>query len=228
MAQNYDKMNKQQLVALLVAKDAKLVDLTTRLEALEKKLSLESTFAGRIERLERDSFQQAQYSRREAIEIVGLPETIKDQGTLEKKVIEVFNHAGVDVDSRNFHAIHRLKKNSVVIAKCVNRRDSVAILRAKRKLREMDDDEKKKLGVSGKVYINESLCPEYRRLFGICNALYKQKHLSSSYTINGKILVARDRDGEKKNIGHINDLISMFDQDIINGIMEQNKNKGNK
>ena len=75
--------------------------------------------------------------------LVFLPESIKDQAALEKKVVEVFNHAGVNVTERDFHAIHRLKKNSVIIAKCVNRRDATAILRAKSKLR---DTAKKKLG----------------------------------------------------------------------------------
>ena len=91
------------------------------------------------------------------------------------------------VTKRDFHAIHRLRNQAVVIAKCVNRRDASAILRAKKKLREVDAAAKTKLGVKGKVYANESLCPEYRRLFGICTALFRQKKLASSYTINGTI-----------------------------------------
>ena len=160
MAQ-YSKLTNKQLVALLIEKDAKLVDLNTRLETLEAKFSLDSTFAERIVTLERSSYRQAQYSGRDAVEIVGLPESIEDQAALEKKVVEVFNHAGNNVTERDFHAIHRLKKNSVIIAKCVNRRDATAILRAKRKLRDTDEAAKKKLGVRGKIYVNESLCPEY-------------------------------------------------------------------
>ena len=224
MAQ-YSKLTNKQLIALIIEKDAKLMDLNTRLEKLEAKLSVESTFADRIITLERSSYRQAQYSRRDSVEIVGLPDSIKDHTSLEKKVVEVFNHAGVKVTERDFHAIHRLKKNSVIIAKCVNRRDATAILRAKRKLRDTDEATKKKLGVSGKIYVNESLCPEYRRLFGICNALYKKKLLSSSYTINGKILVVKEGEEEKMNIGHICDLEAMFDEEVLNNIMEEHKVK---
>ena len=59
------------------------------------------------------SYNQQQYIRRECVEIVGLPEDLNNSA-LEKK------------------EEHRLKRYSVVIAKCVNRRVAIAILRAKK------------------------------------------------------------------------------------------------
>ena len=202
----------------LKQRDAALEALTKRIEALETVASL----ANRIEKIERDGFQSQQYMRRETIEVVGIPDDI-DQKLLEVKVVEIFNHAGVKVTTRDFHAIHRLKKKSVIIAKLVNRRDAIAILRAKKKLREVNDDAKKKLGVKGKIYINESLCPEYRRLFGVCNALYKKKLLSSSYTINGKIIICRAGEEEKQVIGHLSDLHRIFGKEDIDSVMDTHK-----
>lgn len=205
----------------LKQRDETLAALTKRIEALETVTSI----TNRIERIERDGYQSQQYLRRETVEVIGLPDELTDQKQLEEKVVEIFHHAGVNVTTRDFHAIHRLKKKSVVIAKCVNRRDAIAVLRAKKKLREVDDAAKKKLGVSGKIFINESLCPEFSRLFGVCNALYKKKKISSSYTINGKILICRAGEEDKQVIGHMNDLRSIFGDDEIDAVMEAHKAK---
>ena len=227
---DYSKItNVKQLVALLKERDEQLkkreeevVNLTKRLEAVEK-INSADVFQ-RIDRLERDGYRQQQYSRRECVELVGLPENLSGSA-LEEKVVQAFGHAGVKVSKRDFHAIRRLRNQAVVIAKCVNRRDANAILRAKRNLRELDDAGKKKLGVKGKVYVNESLCPEYRRLYGICTSLYKMKKLATSFTINGTIKVCVSEGDEKQAIEHISDLHGLFGEEEINNIIEQHKNK---
>ena len=134
----------------------------------------------------------------------------------------------MNVSLRDFHAIHRLKKKSVVIAKFVNRRDATAILRAKRKLRETDAATKTKLGVDGKIYVNESLCPQYKRLFGICNSLYKMKKLSSSYTLNGAIYICRREGDVKSHVGHIDDLIELFGAKEVEDIILNHKKNSNR
>ena len=183
-----------------------------------------SKITDRVSRMERATYQQQQYSRRETIELVGLPENLNGD-ELEAKVVEVFDQAGVHVEKRDFHAIHRLKKNSVVIAKCVNRRDAIAILRAKKSLRDANEDVRKKLGVptGSKLYVNESLCPEYRRLLGICNALHKKNKLASFYTINGSIKVTKNADGEKIVIGHMDDLFKLVGEKVVTDIMNAYK-----
>ena len=162
MASKYAKLNKEQLVKLLLDKETELIELNTHLDQIESRMEKDncSNFQDRLVKIERSHYQLEQYCRREIVEIVGLPQDITDQVELEEKVVELFNHAGVNVDTRDFHAIHRLRNKAVVIAKVVNRRDAIALLRAKKKLRETDADAKKKLGVTGKVFINESLCPE--------------------------------------------------------------------
>ena len=233
---DYSKItNVKQLVALLKERDEQLKKrddevnaLSKRLEALEAKNSDtgSTSICQRIERLERDGYRQQQYSRRECIELVGLPDDVSGTA-LEDKVVEVFGQAGVTVTKRDFHAIHRLRNQAVVIAKCVNRRDATAILRAKKKLREVDAAAKTKLGVKGKVYVNESLCPEYRRLFGICTTLFRKKMLASSYTINGTIKVCVNENDDKSTIEHINDLKELFGADEIEDIIKNHKKKSN-
>lgn len=222
--EDYNKLNKKELINLLIEKDKTVKSLEDRLEKLEEQFNKSdvSKITEQVTRLERSTYQQQQYSRRESIEFVGLPEDLNGED-LEKKVVEVFEHAGVPVNQRDFHAIHRLKKNSVVIAKCLNRRDAIAILRAKKKLRDCTDEDRKKLGVGGKIYVNESLCPEYRRLLGICNALHKKNKLASFYTINGSIKVTKTEDGEKVVIGHLDDLFKLVGVKVVTDIMNSHK-----
>ena len=149
------------------------------------------------------------------IEIVGVPEDLTG-GELENRVIKTFEAAGVKTKKRDFHAIHRLANKKVVIAKLVNRRDAIEILRKKKKLRELSPTDKEDLGV-GKIYINESLCPYNKRLLGKCNALFKKKKIDSFFTINGKIKIKYD--GElKTEITHIQDLIDIFGAVIMEEI----------
>ena len=72
--------------------------------------------------------------------------------------------------------------------KLVNRRDALALLRNKKKLREHSPDGKRKLKTN-KVYVNESLCPSFKRILGKCSALLKEKCITSFYTVNGKIKI---------------------------------------
>ena len=84
------------------------------------------------------------------------------------------------------------------MAKLVNRQDAIAILRNKKKRRELYDEDKQKLR-SNKKYVNELLCPEFRQLLGKCNSLRKIKKLNSSYFMKGKIKIRFERKNEKVN-----------------------------
>ena len=48
--------------------------------------------------------EQEQYSRRETVELAGLPDNAND-GELEDAVIKTFDEAGVKVTKRSFHGI---------------------------------------------------------------------------------------------------------------------------
>ena len=83
--------------------------------------------------IEKRIAEQEQYSKRETVELVGLPDNTNG-GELEDAVIKTFKEAGVKVTKRSFNAIHRLWNKKVVIAKLVYRRDALALLRNKKKL----------------------------------------------------------------------------------------------
>ena len=51
---------------------------------------------------------QEQYSRRECLEFVGLPENLSNL-EVEDKVVQVLKEVAIEVGSRDSHAVHRLK-----------------------------------------------------------------------------------------------------------------------
>ena len=61
-------------------------------------------------------------------------------------------------------------------------------IRNKNKICELNEDSRQKLKTRT-IYINELLCPAYRKLFGECNSLQKKICIISFYTIHGKIKV---------------------------------------
>ena len=147
-----------------------------------------------------------------------LPDNTND-GELEVAVINTFEEAEVKVTKRSIHAIHRLRNKKVVIAKLVNRRDALALLRNKEKLRELSPDGKRKLKTN-KVYVNESLCPSYKRILGKCNALLKKKYITSFYTVNGKIKITYEANNGNVTsvVNHKEDLLEIFGKDIMDEI----------
>ena len=152
------------------------------------------------------------------MELVGLPDDTND-GELEEAVIKTFDEAGVKVTKRSFHAIHRLRNKKVVIAKLVNRRDALALLRNKKKLRELSPDGKRKLKTN-KVFVNESLSPNYKRILGKCNPLLKNKYIASFYTINEKMKITYDaKNGIVTSVvNHEENMLDIFGKGIVDEI----------
>ena len=189
-----------------------------------------SQFGDRVMKIERNLSQQLQYSRRECVEFVNVPESIP-QKDLEAKVIDMFAVAGTKVYPRDFHAVHRIRGKTVIV-KLVNRKDASFILRNKKELRNLSEKNRGKLGVGAntKIFVNESLCPYYRFLFGKCNALFKGNHISASYTMNGVIKIVTNNvledgtsnpvGGVTQNIGHLNDLYNLFGSELIDSLVK--------
>ena len=165
--------------------------------------SARDDFETRLIQIEQRLAEQEQYTRRECVDIVGLPENLKGE-ELEAAVLNVFEVVGVPMEKGDFHAIHRLRNTRMVIAKVCNRRDAIAILRNHRKLRELSQE-------------------------GKCNALLKTKYVDAFYTINGKVKIkyaCRSRQ-ETTAISHEKDLIEVFGIEIMRAVDEGHESKMN-
>ena len=131
----------------------------------------------------------AQYSRRECSEVVGIPTSIPND-SLETNISRVFDKLGVNVEGNDIQACHCLKDNDKVIIKFSNRKDSLQVLRVKKDLKSLDPTELD-FPEGKRIFINENLCTYYCGLWNKCKklkgmgklhvSLYQMVHLKSRY-----------------------------------------------
>ena len=128
--------NKQQLIKLFleVQKQANktISRLTNEIKLLKenyKKLesdisvseTVSSLLTGQRNNVERQCWSNAQYSRRECLEVVGIPSSVNIKD-LEVKVCTVFNRIGVAVKPDDIEACHRLHNDKKTIVKFSKRK----------------------------------------------------------------------------------------------------------
>lgn len=78
-------------------------------------------------------WENAQFSRQDTIEIVGIPNSV-DNRALEKTVRGVFKKIGVKIEKRDVQVCHRLKEKERTSVKFVNKKDCLQILKVKKEL----------------------------------------------------------------------------------------------
>ena len=96
-------------------------------------------------------------------------------------------------------------ESKVTIVKFSSRRKSSEVLRKKKKLKNIDGS-KFDFNAGVKLYINESLCPYYRGLWGKCKKLWLDKIIFSFYTINGILRIKMSEQDSTIAITHNEDL----------------------
>ena len=121
-----DKLLKKDLISIILSQQRKIdqdnigwLDEIRKLNDNFSKLEADVTVAKNISNLlsqrvvdlERQCWSNAQYSRRECLEVVGTPRSV-DGNILEGKVIQVFEKVGCNIDSSNIEAYHRITKKN--------------------------------------------------------------------------------------------------------------------
>ena len=146
-------------------------ELRETVEILKEEISKKDEL---IESIEKDVVNVDQYNRRNNLEIVGIPDEIP-QNSLEETVIKIASCLDVKVTKSDVEACHRLRKkpnyegNANVIVRFVNRK-SVENLMAKRRM--LKNKNLSNLGIHGKVYLNNNLCPYNKYLMGQVKNLF--------------------------------------------------------
>ena len=135
-----NKLTKPELVQLLLKTEATLgsqisdlskeiKDTLTHLKKLEADIAVakivNDRFVERIVKTEGQCWENAQYSRRDTLEIVVIPGSI-DNSVLEETERGIFGKIGVQVDEWDIEACHGLKEKERTIAKFANRKDCLA------------------------------------------------------------------------------------------------------
>ena len=190
-----------------------LSDLKKAFEKLGSNLSVarqvNSVLRERVTSLERQCWSNSQYSRRECLELTGIPET-SDNNTLESTVLKIFERLEVKVDLSNVKDCHWISsKNGPkrVIVKVSKRKDASKICSSKRKLKDMDLTS---TGITKPVYINDSLCTYYQMLWRKCKSLQTNKLIHSFWVTHESIGPRTVENGRTNVITHLSDLEDLF------------------
>ena len=139
----------------------------------------------RVVAAECQCWENAQYSRRDTLEVVRIPMSVRDN-LLEQKLCDVFQEIGVDICAPDIQACYRLKNKDRTNVKFTNRTDCLRILSVKRQLKGLDTAAVE-LPEGTNIFVNESLCPYYQGMWNKCKKLRDKQKVHQYYTINGLI-----------------------------------------
>ena len=130
-----------------------------------------------------------QYSRRNDVEISGIPQSVSDN-QLEEKVVDILKAIDVNITTNEIEACHRLgKKKKNVIAPVINKKHCLKTLRNKKKLMSID---KNSIGIpNANLFIGENLTPASSKLAFNCRKLKRDGEIEKCYTINGIVHIAK-------------------------------------
>ena len=191
------KSNKDDLCSLISFLRGKL-----------KELQSYQLVAKRVQLLEKTVVSSMQYSRRESIEIHGLPETVKDD-ELEGKCLGVLEDIGCGkIDSSQVHACHRLKNRKNTIIRFVNRKVADNALHNKSKLKNINRG-KYGLANDANIYINENLCRPMQFLAFKVRKAFREKIIVSYNIWKGRLSVKLVPNGPDIVVTHVQDLIDI-------------------
>ena len=146
----------------------------------------------KVKSLETQISKKEQYNRHNCVEFSGFANTINDDN-LEDTNIEACKDINIDVSEADIAACQRLpvRRNATnaskrVIVKFVNRKHAESILSKKFTLSSTDSS---RLNINNKVYVNLSLCPYYRYLWGRCKDLQRRKVMHHVFCLESVVAI---------------------------------------
>ena len=218
-AEDLNNYTKKQLIDMFLEKESmskSISDLTSEIQKLtgavirlESEVSILKRVNDELQKqlisTERQCWANAQYPRRECIEVAGIASSVFDDN-LENKVLNIFDKLGVPINPNNIEACHRIRKDSDrTIVKFNKRKDWQQVMRVKKDLKNMtftDID----LPVGTTLYLNERLCSYYRWLWSNCKKLRNANIIHSSFIVNGTVKVKVSEGDKPRTITHLEDL----------------------
>ena len=152
--------------------------------------NVNSKLSERLVTEQRKCYANEQYSKRECLEISGIPASVADKD-LESKALEILEEIEVPVNRTLVEDCHRLPSKvspKKLIFKLNRRKDIHRILSNKNKLKNLKPESVHLPGET-KVFINESLCLYYKKLWSKCKRLWSAGHISAFWVRNGLLRI---------------------------------------
>ena len=129
--------------------------------------------------LECNAVTNAQYSRRETIELNPMPADITED-ILEENICKALSLTGVNVNSNDLHACHRMKRTDRVIAKFKCRKQKYSVMYKHKNLGNKSQ-ELSNLKFSGRLFVSESMSHENQQLTYKCQQLKSAQKIHSTW-----------------------------------------------
>ena len=187
--------------------------LNANFEKLESDLSItknaNSLLQQKVIALERECWANSQYSRRECLEIVGIPGNVSHD-SLEDQVLQIFDNVGCSVQKDNIEACHRMgRNNDRTIIKFSKRKDCQQVLSVKKHLKNLKMEDVG-LPADTKIFINQSLCPYYRSLWSKSKKLHSLGKIYNFFVSNTGIRIKINENSKPLSITHVSDFEEHF------------------
>ena len=147
-----NKLSRLELVQIILNTEANLGSQITKLTSEVKNLldyskklevdvavvrNVNNKLGERVPAREHQCWENAQYSRRDALVVVEIPLSVRDN-VYEQKVSDVIQEIDVDICDHDIQACHRLKDKDETIVKFTKRKYCLRILRVKKQLKGLD------------------------------------------------------------------------------------------
>ena len=158
--------------------------------------------SNRLTSIERQCWANAQYSRRECLDVIGIPSEV-NADVLEKKVLNIFGKLGCDIPPERIEACHRIsKKSSTVIVKFTRRKDCQQVWSVKKDLQKIKMEDVNLLG-QNKLFINRSLCLYYKVLWPKSKKSHSLGKIFSFYISSDAIQIKVNENSSPLSIIHV-------------------------
>ena len=192
----------------------------SKLEAdIQVSRNVNSKLSERLLTMERRCYANEQCSRRECLEISGIPTSVADKD-LESNVLEILEEIDVSINPTLIEDCHRLPSkgsSKKVIVKLNRHKDIHRILSNKNKFKNLKP-ESVHLPGEAKVFINESLCLYYKKPWSKCKSVWSASHISVFWVRNGSLRI-------KLSIGSVSIITHDCDLEMLlsdNSLVEDN------
>ena len=217
-----DNLSREELIEELL----KFSDITDKLNGLNNRFedfikkydelhselliskNCNSLLLKRITNLERNALNNAQYVRRETIEINPIPQSIPNTD-LENKVCQALSLTGTTVTPDDLQACHRMKNKEKVIVKFKDRKQRNKVIFSCKELKSKGE-QLQNLQFGPSLSINDSMCFENQSLFYKCHKLKNVGKLFSFWFFNNTLNVKLIENGPITKIFHTSDLENLL------------------
>ena len=161
----------------------------------------------RVVQLERNAVTNAQYHRRESVEVNPVHPSINAE-ELEINICKALSLTGHEVKPDDLQACHRLKKKESVIVKFKCRKLKWSMLQNK-------SEDLHQLRFSGKLFISESMCHENHQLAYKCRQLKNAGKIHSIWFWNNAVNVKLSEGSNLVKVFHIIDIEKLLGMDNL-------------